>query len=258
MSPQIMRCGIGGLLMILVMVVFVANWSRWQRLGLPGVKVGYRPIYMKTESTNEAPKLVATNSVLLPEKVLNYTSQPIPMDPMVWGVLPKDTEFGQRYYEAPDGFGIQHMVVLMGADRTSIHKPEFCLDGGGWSFFGDEILAIPMERPVKYELPVRKLLVRAERKDPVTGKMVQVEGVYLFWFVSGDKLTAKHNDRMLWMAKDLLTRGELQRWAYVIAFAICSPGQTEATFNRMERFVRASVPEFQLVPGSGLSETAAR
>lgn len=240
--------GVSGVALVVAMTVFVANWSRWQRLGQPGVKVGDRPIYLKTESTNQAPELFATRSVLLPESVLNYESQPIPMDPVVSEMLPKDTEFGQRFYTAPDGFTIQHMVVLMGSDRSSIHKPEFCLDGGGWSFFGDETVAIPMERPVPYDLPVRKLLIRSERKNPATGKMVQVEGVYLFWFVSGDKLTASHNDRMVWMAKDLLLRGELQRWAYVIAFAVCPPGQTGPTYERMKRFVKASVPEFQLVP----------
>jgi hypothetical protein len=62
-------------------------------------------------------------------------------------------------------------------------------------------------------------------------------------------MTSEHAERMWWMARDLITRGELQRWAYVITFSVCPPGATAATYERMERFLKASVPQFQLVPG---------
>jgi hypothetical protein len=78
--------------------------------------------------------------------------------------------------------------------------------------------------------------------DPATGKVETMEGVYLFWFVSEDKLTSEHRERIWWMAKDLVTWGELQRWAYVIAFSICKPGETEPTYRRMVRFLTAAAP----------------
>ena len=37
----------------------------------------------------------------------------------------------ERHYQSPDGFDITGTVVLMGADRTSIHKPDYCLRGAG-------------------------------------------------------------------------------------------------------------------------------
>jgi len=40
----------------------------------------------------------------------------------------------------------------------------------------------------------------------------------------------------------------LQRWAYISCFAVCLPGQEEATFERLKKFIAASVPEFQLTP----------
>jgi hypothetical protein len=82
------------------------------------------------------------------------------------------------------------------------------------------------------------------------GKPVTVHGVYVYWFVADDQLTASHGTRMWRMATQLLKTGVLERWAYITCFAICQPGQEEATYARMQKFMQASVPQFQLVPGS--------
>jgi hypothetical protein len=63
-----------------------------------------------------------------------------------------------------------------------------------------------------------------------------------------DEYTARHWQRMWWMARDLLTKGVLQRWAAVSVLASCAPGQEDATYERMKTFIRAAAPEFQLVP----------
>jgi hypothetical protein len=59
------------------------------------------------------------------------------------------------------------------------------------------------------------------------------------------------------MAKHLLRTGELQRWAYVSVFAVCAPGQEDAAFERIKRFIAAAVPEFQLTPRAQPSVAAA-
>ena len=53
---------------------------------------------------------------------------------------------------------------------------------------------------------------------------------------------------MWWMADKLVRTGVLQRWAYVSCLAVCYPGQEEATYERVKKFIAASAPEFQLVP----------
>jgi hypothetical protein len=62
---------------------------------------------------------------------------------------------------------------------------------------------------------------------------------------------------MWWMAKDMMLTGVLQRWAYVTYFAVCAPGEEDATFERMKKMIAASVPEFQLTPGVGSVATTA-
>ena len=73
--------------------------------------------------------LVGTNAVDLPVQVLNFTSKELKQAKVVTDWLPPDTTYGQRVYEDPDGFWLLVNAVLMGTDRTSIHKPEYCLQG---------------------------------------------------------------------------------------------------------------------------------
>ncbi len=208
-----------------------------QRLGQPGVK---------TMPLAEGKNL----EVILPEQVLDYTSERIEQDKTVIGILPKDTSFGQRRYQALDGFWTQVNVVLMGSDRTSLHKPQFCLEGAGWHIdaAASREEAVPIERPFVYDLPVMKIL--ATRQVEHEGQVRTFRGVYVYWFVAEDAYTAQHWQRMWWMAREVARTGVLQRWAYVSCFAVCRPGEEEATFGRMKKFIAASVPEFQLTPKS--------
>ncbi len=206
-----------------------------QRLGPPGVK---------TIPLAESKNL----EVILPELVLDYTSERMEPDKIVIGILPKDTSFGRRRYRASDDFVMEVNVVLMGSDRTSLHKPQFCVEGAGLHIdaaaSGEE--SVHIERPLAYDLPVMKLLATGQGEQD--GQVRTFRGVYVYWFVAEDAYTAQHWQRMWWMARELFRTGELQRWAYVSCFAVCRPGQEEATFERMKIFIAASVPDFQLTP----------
>jgi hypothetical protein len=206
-----------------------------QHLGQPGVKT-------------RALAGSANLEVLLPETVPGYKSEMVPQVSDVTNALPKDTSFGQRLYTGDDGFQAMVNVVLMGADRTSIHKPQICMVGQGWRF--DEqathIVSVPLARPVAYELPMMRVVATIDTMDH--GQPVRRAGVYAYWFVDADHFTAQHNEWKWWMVKDLLLTGVLDRWAYVTFFSVCAPGQEEATFERMKKLITAAVPEFQLVP----------
>jgi hypothetical protein len=141
-------------------------------------------------------------------------------------------------------------VVLMGADRTSIHKPQFCLTGSGWDIDPTESNpdTVRVESPHPYDLPVMKLLTTRLAKTP-DGSSRNIRGIYVYWFVADNDLTSSHFVRMRKITTHLLTTGELERWAYVSCFAVCWPGDEAATYERMKKFIAASVPKFQLAVG---------
>lgn len=246
---------------------FLTQITSRQRLGPPGVRVVDVPLEGVETSSNGLPRLfvAAPVSVYLPSQVLEYVSQPVPMDKVVLDWLPKDTTYGQRLYTATnDGFQIATTVVLMGRDRTSIHQPEYCLLGSGWRITERARDSIAVQEPVPYQLPVSKLLTIKDQRTS-QGDLVRLRGVFVYWFVAGNELAGDHLKRMWRLAWDMVRTGTLQRWAYVSCFAVCPPGQEEATWRRLSRFVAAAVPQFQLVPsatnqpagpGPGLETTA--
>jgi hypothetical protein len=210
-------------------------------LGEPGVKVGPVPLF------GEDGTVVARESVLLPEQVLNSQSTNSPITRGELEGLPKDTTFGRRLYLLPGGLLAQLTVVLMGSDRASIHQPEYCLTAQNWVIDKTERIVVPMDRPVRYDLPANKVTVTKVLRNKL-GKVQEASGIYVYWFVSADKVTADPLSGMMWsLAKTLMENGVMERWAYVSYFCVCPPGQEDNAFERLQQFIEASTPEFQKV-----------
>ncbi len=205
-----------------------------QKLGRPGVKATPIPgsVMMKID---------------LPERVLDFTSSNVPEPEVVLGYLPKDTSFAERFYQATDGLWVNATIVLMGADRTSIHRPDYCLPGQGWAIESKTAVKIPIGGEHPYELQALKWNIHNSVKGQ-DGLKQEVGGVYVFWFVTDNEQTPDYVSFQYYLLRDLLFTGRLQRWAYVSYFSICEPGREEATFERMEKLIAASVPEYQLPP----------
>jgi hypothetical protein len=215
----------------------LAQLQMHQKLGAPGV----------TTSPQAGTDRLRVD---LPAHVPDYESEWVEPDEIVLGSLPQDTSFGQRHYKAADGFEVALNVVLMGTDRTSLHKPQFCLEGIGWHIDDNasSLATVHIERPFPYDLQVMKLI---STKEIVSGgQKLTARGVYVYWFVADNLLSAGASgfERMWWMARERLRTGVLQRWAYVSYFAPCAPGQEDATFERMKKLITSTVPGFQLTP----------
>jgi hypothetical protein len=217
---------------------YLAEFRQRMHLGPPGVRVGPAQLY------DEKGQLAATNGVLLPETVLGIKGTEVPVTRVELESLPKDTTFGRKMYRGADNFHVMTSVVLMGSDRASIHQPQFCLVGQNWTIEKTEGVKLPMERPNRYDLPALKLTASRRVSNGVHPARM-VKGLYVYWFVTADKITAGQGTRFWSIAKTMVEKGELERWAYISYFATCVPGEEETTFEKMERFIRASVPDFQ-------------
>jgi hypothetical protein len=225
------------LVLMLGAAALLSHIGHFQTLSPPGVK---------THPLESSIRLEAD----LPEHVLDYHSERKETEGVVLATLPADTSFGYRRYQAPDGFTLDLRVVLMGRDRTSLHKPQICLSGQGWRIndVASADTSIKVERPRPYELPVVKLI--ANNTSAVNGQNQTVTGVYVYWYVTSDAISASATGlhRMWLMATRLLRNGILQRWACVSCLAYSVPGQEAATYDRVKQFIAAAVPQFQLYP----------
>ena len=204
-----------------------------RRLGHPGLKA-------------EAIPGSTTMKISLPETVLDFTSTNLPTSQTVLDYLPKDTSYAQRQYLAPDGFWVSANLILMGADRTSIHKPDYCLPGQGLQIMSRERLKIPVAGTSAYELPVQAWKIHGEITQ--NGQRQGYGGVYVFWFVAEDNETDDYGTIQKSILSHLLRHGVLERWAYASYFAPCPEGQEDAALVRVKSLIANSVAEFQLPP----------
>jgi hypothetical protein len=211
------------------------TWLRAnQKLGRPGIKAVPIPGSVMVD-------------IHLPEQVLDFSSTNMPEPQVVIDYLPKDTSYAGRLYTATNGLQINNTVILMGADRTSIHKPDYCLPGQGWTIVARAVTNITVAGAHPYQLPVAKWTVSNVFETP-DGQKQQISGLYVFWFVADGQQTADNYQRMWWLGRDLLRSGVLQRWAYIAYFAPCLPGQEDAAFAQVQELIAHAVPEFQVAP----------
>jgi hypothetical protein len=227
----------------------IAYFQSNLKLTPPPVKIENAPMPGIDSASPDKEKsqfTAGTNRVYLPEKIEGFQSKLIPVERVEYETLPKDTTYGRRLYRAEDGFEIVNMVVLMGADRTSIHKPQYCLEGTGWRIDATEQIVIPIKKPVQFNLPAIKLTLSGYLVDNQKQKQLR-RGIFIYWFVAHDRITAEHKSRMWSVAKHRLLTGEIQRWAYIIYFSTCNPGEESATFERMVNFIEESLPQYLAV-----------
>lgn len=230
--------------------VVLARFQSHRHLGKPGLRLVDVPL------ANEKGAPVTSNSIALPERVLDFDSKLWPVTEEELKALPRDTTYGRRVYTGKDGYQVQVSGVLMGTDRTSIHKPEFCLPAQGFQIGHRSQRFITIDRPHRYALPITRIDgVRSVRQPD--GQTVRQGAVYVYWFVSENRLSNDHFQRMWWLALDLVRTGELQRWAYLSVLGPCAPGDEDRTYARLEAMIQAMVPEFQLTTGPSASPAGA-
>jgi EpsI family protein len=147
-------------------------------------------------------------------------------------VLPADTGYSRRNYVSIGDTGRQVFVsiVLSGRDRTSIHRPELCLVGQGWTIAGrlrHEFLASGEV------VPVTLLRIEHAMVDPRLGPGV-VHSLLAYWFVGGDALEPTHAGMQLRDAYDRLRYLRADRWAYVVVQTVVLHGDEAEALAHMQ------------------------
>ncbi|MFM7555335.1 MAG: exosortase-associated EpsI family protein [Verrucomicrobiota bacterium] len=238
------------------MIAAAAGSLRWLkervRMGEPGVRVVGLPLIA------ESGRLATSNSVSLPSEIPGYRSRLDPIPDLELSFLPPDTTFGRRSYHGGDGLPpISASVVLMGSDRTSIHRPEYCMTGVGWQIFSQTVRRIDIPGWPPGGLEVQRFdMTRTLQRDD--GTPVTVQGIYVFWFVADGVRTPSHSERQWRMIRDVLSKGSSPRWAYISFFSLSEPGAEEATFARMSRLIAAAVPGIEREPPAAATAAATR
>lgn len=193
----------------------------------------------------------------LPAGVGRFLGDPLEPDKVEKEQLPADTQIVKMRYRSlghPEERDLANVtLVLAGAERRSIHRPEVCLDGQGWTLLESRVL--PVEIVPGWILEVKDLLIERQITRS-NGSKTRLRAHYIYWFVGTD-VTTPSNARRVWLSSwDNITRNVNHRWAYPSVMLWVTDnldpkesGQRQrdsvTTVKLAEELIRALVPRFQ-------------
>jgi EpsI family protein len=188
------------------------------------------------------------NPAALPEFLgIEWTGRAVPVSPVEREILPPDTGFSRKIFfnHRDPSKQVFVSIVLSGRDRTSIHRPELCLVGQGWTITGrtEHAFQFPQRADAKFSASL--LRVRREMPSPTTtGQPVAVPQLTAYWFVSGDAVVATHWELFAHDAWNRVAHARADRWAYVLLQTDASDGEP-AALARIQAVLDATLPAFQ-------------
>jgi len=162
-------------------------------------------------------------------------------------ILPPDTGFSRKLYVpvADPTHAVFLSIVLSGRDRTSIHRPELCLVGQGWTLRdpGSHRFTYP-DRP-SGSFPAT--LLRVQREVITARGRETVPALVAYWFIGGDRVVATHWQRILDDGWKRVRYGRADRWAYVLMQTDARGGEV-AALERMQAVLNQTLLSFQPRP----------
>ena len=161
-------------------------------------------------------------------------------------ILPADTGFSRKNYAfvGDRRHDVFLSIVLSGRDRTSIHRPELCLVGQGWTIEGAMQHSFRNATRSGAGSDFRATVLRVRREVPSPRGRVVVPQLVAYWFVGGDSIVASHWKRFLHDAWNRVTRARADRWAYVLMQTDATDGEA-AALARMQAVLDGTMPVFQ-------------
>lgn len=160
-------------------------------------------------------------------------------------VLPKDTEITKKLYKDESGNLVNAQIVLAGAEKRSIHRPELCLPAQGWSINRREVVPVTLRNGKSLAVMVDVISRPVEIAPGITKPLTSL---YCYWFVGKGVSTPSHLMRLLLTSWDRVVHRKNHRWAYV---AVSAPvlkgfkpdGKNESeTQNMLSEFIGGIVP----------------
>ncbi|MEO6875275.1 MAG: exosortase/archaeosortase family protein [Opitutaceae bacterium] len=158
-------------------------------------------------------------------------------------VLPRDTGYSRKTY-VPLSDPAQWVflsIVLSGRDRSSIHRPELCVVGQGWTIRAATEHRFSGPGKKAKEFPATVLHVQRVVRTP-HGAVV-VPQLMVYWFVGGDTVEATYWKRLVRDAWNRVFHARADRWAYVLMQTDARDGD-DAALGRMQTVLDQTLPTF--------------
>ncbi len=131
-------------------------------------------------------------------------------------MLAEDVRILRNHYILPSGANVTISVVLSGAERRSLHRPEICLPAQGWNVLDEVVVETPDLKHGSQEMKMVRMLRDYAGPDGVPRRL---RALNLFFYVGSQGVTTPdYYDHVLKSYLHALTRNVNHRWALVSFF----------------------------------------
>jgi len=158
-------------------------------------------------------------------------------------VLPPDTGFSRKDYVsiANPQQRVFLSIVLSGRDRSSIHRPELCVVGQGWTIrtVTEHQFSAAGRSPATFAATV----LHVQRAVQTPRGPMQVSQLIVYWFVGGDTVEPTYWKRLARDAWNRVVHARADRWAYVLMQSDARDGDA-AALDRMQVVLDQTLPVF--------------
>lgn len=160
-------------------------------------------------------------------------------------ILPEDTGYSRKNYVSTSNPNqrVFLSIVLSGRDRSSIHRPEICLVGQGWTIKDRAIHEFKWPAGAGGGVPASLLHIDHEFTSS-RGEKSKIPALFAYWFVGADQVVASNTERVFLTSWDRVRHLQANRWAYVVLQTHALDGE-EAALARMQSVLDATLPTFQ-------------
>ncbi len=183
----------------------------------------------------------------LPSNIGPFHGQALDMTAAERNVLDEGVELARTFYASAEGRRILVTVIVGGPGKRTLHRPEVCLPGQGWSIASSEVVPLQFTNGDGAEATLLRLF-RDAAPEGEGGRRVRMRALNLYWYIGSDGTTRPDYYGHIGKGyQDAIFKDINHRWSMVSVFVPVSE-QPVGAADSFEEFtvleeVRAFVSE---------------
>lgn len=178
--------------------------------------------------TNVTPTLADPGVVLkLPLQLGRYQGTPHDMTAVERNILDEGVELVRNVYVSPDQHMLMATVIQSGYGKRTLHRPEVCLPGQGWTITDRTPIDIQLASGARVKATMLRMF-REHEKAP--GQRVRTRAIGCYWYIGSDGTTSPdYYDHIRISYVDAVFKNLSHRWAMAMFFAPLTEGDIVQT-----------------------------